>query len=38
VAIIFNGGGHIRAAGAILPYTLEQAKEKILDRVKIFLK
>ncbi len=38
VASIFSGGGHIRAAGCTIPYSLEQAKEKIIDRVKIFLK
>lgn len=37
-ASIFSGGGHIRAAGCIIPYPLEQAKEKIVDRVKTFLK
>ena len=35
---IFSGGGHIRAAGCTIPYPLEQAKEKIIDRVKTFLK
>ncbi len=38
VASIFSGGGHIRAAGCTLPYTLNLAKEKIVDRVKLFLK
>ena len=38
VCSIFSGGGHIRAAGCTIPYTLEQAKEKIIDRVKTFLK
>ena len=33
VASIFSGGGHIRAAGCTLPYTLNLAKEKIVDRV-----
>ena len=38
VASIFSGGGHIRAAGCTLPFELLQAKEKIVDRVKLFLK
>lgn len=38
VCSMFSGGGHIRAAGCTLPYSLEQSREKIIDRVKIFLK
>ena len=38
VASIFSGGGHVRAAGCTLPFTFPQAKEKIIDRVKLFLK
>ena len=38
VASIFSGGGHIRAAGCTLPFTLEQAREKIVERAKLFLK
>ena len=38
VASIFGGGGHIKAAGCTLPFTLEQAKEKIIERIKLFLK
>ncbi len=38
VCSIFSGGGHLRAAGCTIPYSLEQAKEKIIDRVKTFLK
>ncbi len=38
VASIFSGGGHVRAAGCTIPYQLEQAKEKIIDRVKTFIK
>ena len=38
VASIFSGGGHIRAAGCTLPYALKLKKEKIVDRVKLFLK
>ena len=37
VASIFSGGGHVKAAGCTLPFTLQQAKEKIIERVKIFL-
>lgn len=37
VASIFSGGGHIRAAGCTLPYSLELAKEKIIDRASLFL-
>lgn len=38
VASIFSGGGHIKAAGCTLPFSLEQAKEKIIDRVGSFIK
>ena len=38
VASIFTGGGHIRAAGCTLPYELNQAKEMIIERVKLFIK
>lgn len=38
VCLIFSGGGHIRAAGCTIPYTLEQAREKIIERTKTFLK
>lgn len=38
VCSIFSGGGHVRAAGCTLPFSLDQAKEKIIDRVKTFLK
>ncbi len=38
VCSIFSGGGHIRAAGCTIHFPLEQAKEKIIDRVKTFLK
>ena len=37
VASIYGGGGHLRAAGFKIPLTLEQAKEKIIDRIKAFL-
>lgn len=38
VCSIFGGGGHIRAAGCTIHFPLEQSKEKIIDRVKTFLK
>ncbi len=38
VCSIFSGGGHIRAAGCTIHFPLEQAKEKIIDRVKTFIK
>lgn len=38
VCSIFTGGGHLRAAGCTIHFPLEQAKEKIIDRVKTFLK
>lgn len=38
VASIFSGGGHVRAAGCTLPFALPQAKEKIVERVKTYLK
>jgi len=37
VCSIFSGGGHVRAAGCKLYFPIEQAKEKIIDRVKSFL-
>ena len=38
ICSIFGGGGHIRAAGCKIHFPIEQAKEKIIDRVKGFLK
>ena len=37
VCIMFGGGGHPRAAGCLLPYTLEQARQKIINEVKNYL-
>lgn len=34
VALLFNGGGHIKAAGCDITGTLEQAKEKIVNAVE----
>ena len=38
VCSIFGGGGHIRAAGCMIPFPLEQSREKIVERAKTFLK
>lgn len=38
LCILFNGGGHIKAAGCTLPYPLDEAKERILTQAKRFLK
>ena len=38
VGMRFNGGGHPRAAGALLTYSLEQSKQKIINEVKNYLK
>lgn len=34
VCIMFGGGGHPKAAGCLLPYPLEQAKQKIINEVR----
>ena len=34
VCMMFGGGGHPKAAGCLLPYTLEQAKQKIINEIK----
>ena len=38
ICMIFGGGGHIRAACCLLPYTLEVSKEKIIEEIKRNLK
>ena len=38
VCIMFNGGGHEKAAGCTMNMNLEEAKEKIINRVKSFLR
>ena len=38
VCLIFGGGGHQRAAGALIQGTVEQVKEKLLYQVKAQLK
>ena len=34
VCLMFGGGGHPRAAGALIPGTIEQVKEKLLKEVR----
>ena len=29
--MLFGGGGHIRAAGCLMPFSLDVAKEKMID-------
>lgn len=38
VCLMFGGGGHQKAAGALIQGTIEQAKEKLLYQVKSYLK
>ena len=38
ICILFNGGGHIKAAGCTLPYSLDESKERILTAIKRFLR
>lgn len=38
ICLLFNGGGHIKAAGCTLPYSLEESKERVLMQAKRFLK
>ncbi len=38
VAMMFGGGGHIRAAGCTIQGTIEQAKNQIINRIKCYLK
>ena len=38
VCLMFGGGGHVRAAGCTLKYPFEQAKEKIIAKVKEHMK
>ena len=37
VCLIFGGGGHIHAAGCHIAQGLEQAKEKIINQVKMYI-
>lgn len=38
VALLFNGGGHMRAAGCDMTGNLEQCKEKIIKEVEKYIK
>ena len=38
VCLLFGGGGHIHAAGCTIAQSLEQAKEKIVNEVKVHIK
>lgn len=38
ICLLFGGGGHIRAAGCEMQGSLEQCREKILNKVKLYLK
>lgn len=38
VCIMFGGGGHDKAAGCTMSMSLEESKEKIVNRVKTYLK
>lgn len=37
ICYIFGGGGHEKAAGCTMPYSLEVSKEKILNEIKLRL-
>ena len=38
ICLLFNGGGHMKAAGCTLQYPLDEAKDRILNATKRFLK
>ncbi len=38
ICLLFGGGGHVKAAGCNLQMSLEQAKEKIISKVKEYIK
>lgn len=38
ICVLFNGGGHIRAAGGNIKLSLEEAKQRIVDECKKYLK
>lgn len=38
ICMIFGGGGHEKAAGCTMPYSLEVAKEKLLQEIHLRLK
>ena len=37
VCLMFGGGGHIHAAGCNMSSNLEQAKERIISQVKLYI-
>ena len=38
ICLLFGGGGHIKAAGCNLQMALDQAKEKIINEVRKYIK
>ncbi|HZJ76547.1 MAG TPA: DHHA1 domain-containing protein, partial [Oscillospiraceae bacterium] len=38
LAQLFNGGGHKKAAGAVLVSTLDDAKNRVIDKAKQFVR
>ena len=38
MCLLFGGGGHQRAAGCLMQGSIEEVKEKLLNRVKQYLK
>ena len=38
ICLMFSGGGHIRAAGGSINLPFEQAKQKVIDECKKYLK
>ena len=38
ICLMFGGGGHVHAAGCNIQMPLEQAKEKIINQTKMYLK
>ena len=38
ISLMFGGGGHQKAAGCTINLPLEQAKEKIISQIKMYLK
>ncbi len=38
ICLMFGGGGHVRAAGCNMQMPLEQAKEKIINQTKMYIK
>ena len=38
IALLFGGGGHIRAAGCIISGNIDQIKQKLVSQIKKYLK